>query len=692
MAYLGKKTEETKLANRVLDTMASVNGSNTTMALSSTPIGVSNVVVFIDGVYQRPTTDYTLNGSTITFTTAPHNGATVYAITGGGEHIGTPLTQIGTDKFADQNVTSAKLSGPYDASCLTGALPAVDGSALTGITSNPGVVYVTSDPTNQTVPVDGVGTIHVNTTTGETFVCTDATANDTAWFNVGEGVGHIIPNVNPGNPTNPYPNVGSSLEKFENETFNITFEGGIDTDGSSGTGTGAVTHYMVDNISPAGALTVAAAEVAAGSAHTFTTQEVNSNTQVTFRVRTKDNDGAYSSGITVHLLNKNNQAPTAPTNTGDAGITTMMKNSTINFTFSGGVDPEGGAVSYVVDEITPGTYLSCSDPSGEVAGGSAHTFVTQDVPSNQQATIRVRTKDAQGNYSAPVVITVTILNVVYTIANGGTKIPIGDYYVHTFTSNSSFNVTQVGTDNTVEYLLVGNGGGGGVTTAGGGGAGQYLSVASYAISVSNYNVTIGAGGPTAGDYYNPAPQAASTTFGSITAIGGGGGGSLFSGPGGNGASGGGAGGASGTHSGGTGTNGNNGGSGGYNVLRRASGGGGGAASAGVNAILSQSPNAVCGNGGAGYNNSITGNVVGYAGGGGGGNNAYNYDYERGTGSHGGGDGCWPPGNGTPPTNHGTHGEPNTGGGGGGGGESTGSTMWGKNGGSGILVVKYKYKN
>ena len=688
MAYLGKKTEETKLANRVLDTMASVNGSNTTMALSSTPIGVSNVVVFIDGVYQRPTTDYTLNGSTITFTTAPHNGATVYAITGGGEHIGTPLTQIGTDKFADQNVTSAKLSGPYDASCLTGALPAVDGSALTGITSNPGVVYVTSDPTNQTVPVDGVGTIHVNTTTGETFVCTDATANDTAWFNVGEGVGHIIPNVNPGNPTNPYPNVGSSLEKWENETFNITFEGGIDTDGSSGTGTGAVTHYMVDNISPAGALTVAAAEVAAGSAHTFTTQEVNSNTQVTFRVRTKDNDGAYSSGITVHLLNKNNQAPTAPTNTGDAGITTMTKNSTINFTFSGGVDPEGGAVSYVVDEITPGTYLSCSDPSGEVAGGSAHTFVTQDVPSNQQATIRVRTKDAQGNYSAPVVITVTILAIAHTTAtggnnNGGNGTISGDYKYHIFTQGGTFQVTQapVGTGD-VEYLIVGGGGGGGGGNngGGGGGGGDYVT-GTFTPTATSYNVTIGNGGPAQPSASTLGFNGSQTSIFGVIAIGGGAGGGASNTPsiaqGGNGGSGGGGGTSDVSNYAGSDTGAGQGNNGGANQYWNSGGGGGGAGSAGAG-------NGPTPHGGNGVSNSIGGASP----------HGHGHSYF----SAGGGGGAY----GATPGDGGTFGggngggarvviagADNTGGGGGGGGHPH---QGGKNGGKGIVIVKYKFQN
>ena len=49
------------------------NGSLTTYAVSS-GADVENVLVFINGVYQRPTTDYTVSSSTLTFGTAPANG------------------------------------------------------------------------------------------------------------------------------------------------------------------------------------------------------------------------------------------------------------------------------------------------------------------------------------------------------------------------------------------------------------------------------------------------------------------------------------------------------------------------------------------------------------------------------------------------------------------------------------------
>ena len=63
---------------------ATGDGSSTTFTgfFSSAPAGVSNVLVFIDNVYQEPTENYSVSGSNITFTSAPHNGARIFAIVG----------------------------------------------------------------------------------------------------------------------------------------------------------------------------------------------------------------------------------------------------------------------------------------------------------------------------------------------------------------------------------------------------------------------------------------------------------------------------------------------------------------------------------------------------------------------------------------------------------------------------------
>ena len=82
------------------------------------------------------------------------------------------------------------------ASTLTGSLPAIDGSALTGLVANFAALGDTtvsaSDPANDSNPA-ATGHIWVNKTSGEQFVCTDNTTNLNIWTNSGDGTGTIAP-------------------------------------------------------------------------------------------------------------------------------------------------------------------------------------------------------------------------------------------------------------------------------------------------------------------------------------------------------------------------------------------------------------------------------------------------------------------------------------------------------------------
>jgi hypothetical protein len=95
-----------------------------------------------------------------------------------------------TGHVGDGSITDAKLSGTISASKLTGAMPALDGSTLTGV---PGITKNASDPAADTNPSGGVGTLWANSTSGEMFVCTDATTDANVWTNVGGGTGDIVP-------------------------------------------------------------------------------------------------------------------------------------------------------------------------------------------------------------------------------------------------------------------------------------------------------------------------------------------------------------------------------------------------------------------------------------------------------------------------------------------------------------------
>ena len=64
-------------------------------------------------------------------------------------------------------------------------IPAVDGSLLTGIP--PSFTKNASDPTISTNPSGGVGSLWANTTSGNVYCCTAATAGANIWTTIGAG-------------------------------------------------------------------------------------------------------------------------------------------------------------------------------------------------------------------------------------------------------------------------------------------------------------------------------------------------------------------------------------------------------------------------------------------------------------------------------------------------------------------------
>jgi hypothetical protein len=63
---------------------ATGDGSTTTFTgfFSTAPESANNVFVYIDNVYQEPTENYSVSGTNLTFTSAPHSAARIFAITG----------------------------------------------------------------------------------------------------------------------------------------------------------------------------------------------------------------------------------------------------------------------------------------------------------------------------------------------------------------------------------------------------------------------------------------------------------------------------------------------------------------------------------------------------------------------------------------------------------------------------------
>jgi hypothetical protein len=314
----------------------------------------------------------------------------------------------------------------------------------------------------------------------------------------------------------------------------------------------------------------------------------------------------------------------------------------------------------------------------------------------------------------------------YLGATGGTITTCGNDKIHTFTGPGTFTVTGISpcaANNLVSYMVVAGGGGGGAERGGGGGAGGYRETKSpvtpytaspldgyptpgnrITVTTTGYPITVGAGGP--GNSYPPyvnGAQGNPSVFSTITSTGGGAGKGALVNPSNapNSYGGSGGGGAHNTSDapgkcGGTGNSppvtpaqGNNGGNAGPSPgSGGAAGGGGGAGAAGS---VGGNCGAAGGAGGIGTNTLINpstcvgtpGPAAGryFAGGAGGGAWSSPTPGASSGGSGGGGGGGGPGDTGS------SNGTANTGGGGGGGGPGYG----GKIGGSGIVIIRYKYQ-
>ena len=126
MAYIG--AEPNPGQNREVDDISSgFNGSETNFTLqvnsqNVSPGSANNIIVSLGGVIQNPSNDYTVNSSTITFTTAPANGLSFFAVVLG--------QQIDTQSVADASIGNTQLTNPL---AYTGLLD------LTGNTSSMGL-------------------------------------------------------------------------------------------------------------------------------------------------------------------------------------------------------------------------------------------------------------------------------------------------------------------------------------------------------------------------------------------------------------------------------------------------------------------------------------------------------------------------------------------------------------------------
>ena len=389
------------------------------------------------------------------------------------------------------------------------------------------------------------------------------------------------------------------------------------------------------------------------------------------------------------------------------------------------VNTTGGAITVNLPAGTAGDIVGLKDyantwdsyavtlnPNGSEKIGGGNT-IDPTLTSEGGAVLLVYVDGTQGWLTTQQSVTTTPSGLEkYIIATGGTPcsgaIVCTNYKVHTFTGPGTFCVSTIATcatNNLVSYMVVAGGGGSGTSGAGGGGAGGYRELVSptapytaspldgyptpgnrITVSATPYPIQVGGGGaglpaPT------PIPGAGGarggpSIFSSITSTGGGGSPSQTesltpTGPGGSGAGvakgGGGAAGTGNTPPT-TPAQGFDGGQCGPAV----GGGGGGATAVGLQG-LPTGPAA----GGAGATSSIDGTPTARAGGGGGGSDS-GATPGGGPGGGGGGQG------GDRPDTNSTNGGCNTGGGAGGMGEAVAPGTQ-RNGGSGVVIIRYRFQ-
>ena len=263
-----------------------------------------------------------------------------------------------------------------------------------------------------------------------------------------------------------------------------------------------------------GTVALAAGATQTGFGRTGTVDWITTPKTVTF---TAVSGEGYFCNTTAAILTVN-----LPAGTAGAIVSIQDYNNTFdsnNLT----VDPNG---SEIINGGTAGGFIDLSTE------GLGITFVYIDATVGWRS---VQSNEYSTSGTTPTFITAT----------GGTPTTSGDYKIHTFTGPGTFTVCSVGNptgSDTLDYLVVAGGGSGGKARAGGGGAGGFrvsngyglctptmsplASLIALPVTATGYPITVGAGGaatsgPGPGNVGLNSVFAGTTT---ITSAGGGGGG------------------------------------------------------------------------------------------------------------------------------------------------------------------------
>ena len=99
-------------------------------------------------------------------------------------------TQVTTGSIATARIDTGTTTGKVLVLDGSGNMPAIAAGDMTGVSS---ATKSSSDPTISTNPSTGLGTKWINTTSGEIFILTDATAGENVWTSTGGTSGNVEP-------------------------------------------------------------------------------------------------------------------------------------------------------------------------------------------------------------------------------------------------------------------------------------------------------------------------------------------------------------------------------------------------------------------------------------------------------------------------------------------------------------------
>jgi len=444
------------------------------------------------------------------------------------------ISKVKENSITDAAVTDDKLATGITASKLTGALPAISGANLTGVSQFTAPTISSFTPT-QSATADAAFSITITganfqdtprvllqSNTGAVVTCDTVTFNSSTELVATKSAGTLaeatykVVVVNPDGisviSSSTYTNsatpvwqtaagsLGSAVKgtAVSGDTF-VVFAG--DADSST------ITYSETTSV-----LSTANLELEAFDAGDFRKVRIISSTSTTlpdsvttytFTLRATDPAGAtadreYSIGAIA------NTDPVFQTASGSLGSIIDSSRDSYTLSTAAATDANGDTLSYSITSGSMPAGLSFNTSTAAITGTA--DAVGSDTTTNFSVTV----SDGQGG-TATRAFSITVLAPVTTSYTSGTG-----QFTPTFTAP-------------IKLLLVGGGGGGGQGHSGGGGGGGLISHPGYAVTSGTsypYSVGAGAGGQP------QAQRAPDTTFGTgsgtdstfLTAIGGGSGG------------------------------------------------------------------------------------------------------------------------------------------------------------------------